>query len=105
MKRFEFLIERALFLCALVSVATTVGIVGVLLFETVEFFTEVSVVEFLTGTEWTPLFANPKFGVWPLVLGTLLVSGIAMAVALPLGLLSAVYLSEYAPPPMRRMRR
>ena len=83
--------------------ATTVGIVGVLLFETVEFFAEVPIVEFLTGTEWTPLFANPKFGVWPLVLGTLLVSGIAMAVALPLGLLSAVYLSEYAPPPMRRI--
>ena len=58
MKRFEFLIERALFLCALVSVATTVGIVAVLLFETVEFFTEVSIVEFLTGTEWTPLFAS-----------------------------------------------
>ena len=103
MKRFEFVIERTLFLCALVSVATTVGIVGVLLFETIEFFAEVPIVEFLTGTEWTPLFANPKFGVWPLVLGTLLVSGIAMAVALPLGLLSAVYLSEYAPPPMRRI--
>ena len=103
MKRFEFVIERTLFLCALVSVATTIGIVGVLLFETIEFFAEVPIVEFLTGTEWTPLFANPKFGVWPLVLGTLLVSGIAMAVALPLGLLSAVYLSEYAPPPMRRI--
>jgi len=103
MKRFEFLIERALFLCALVSVATTVGIVAVLLFETVEFFAEVSIVEFLTGSEWTPLFANPKFGVWPLVLGTLLVSGIAMAVALPMGLLSAIYLSEYAPARVRRL--
>ena len=103
MKRFEFLIERALFLCALVSVATTIGIVAVLLFETIEFFGEVSIVEFLTGSEWTPLFVNPRFGVWPLVLGTLLVSAIAMAVALPLGLLSAVYLSEYAPLGLRRV--
>ena len=98
MKRFEPLIERALFLCALVSVATTLGIVAVLLVETVEFFREVPIVEFVTGTEWTPLFANAKFGVLPLVMGTLLVSAIAMVVALPFGLLSAIYLSEYAPP-------
>jgi phosphate transport system permease protein len=103
MKRFEPLIERALFLCALVSVATTLGIVAVLLFETVEFFREVPIVEFVTGTEWTPLFANPKFGVLPLVMGTLLVSAIAMVVALPLGLLSAIYLSEYAPAAVRRI--
>ncbi len=103
MKRFEVVIERALFLCALASVATTVGIVGVLLFETIEFLREVPVLEFLTGTEWTPLFANPHFGVWPLVIGTLLVSSIAMAVALPLGLLSAIYLSEYADPRVRRI--
>jgi phosphate transport system permease protein len=103
MRRFEFLIERALLACALVSVLTTVGIVGVLLFETVEFFREVSIVEFLTGTEWTPLFANARFGVLPLLLGTVLVSAIAMAVALPFGLLSAIYLSEYAPPPLRRI--
>jgi phosphate transport system permease protein len=103
MRRFEFLIERALLACALVSVLTTVGIVGVLLFETVEFFREVSIVEFLTGTEWTPLFANARFGVLPLVLGTVLVSAIAMAVALPFGLLSAIYLSEYAPPTLRRI--
>lgn len=103
MRRFEFLIERALLVCALVSVLTTVGIVGVLLFETVEFFREVPIVEFLTGTEWTPLFTNARFGVLPLVLGTVLVSAIAMAVALPFGLLSAIYLSEYAPPRMRRV--
>jgi phosphate transport system permease protein len=102
MKRFEPLIERALFLCALVSVGTTVGIVAVLLFETVEFFRAVPVFAFLTGTVWTPLFANPQFGVLPLVMGTLLVSAIAMVVALPLGLLSAVYLSEYAPARLRR---
>lgn len=103
MKRFEPLIERTLFLCALVSVATTLGIVAVLLFETVEFFREVSVIEFLTGTEWTPLFANPQFGVLPLVMGTVLVSAIAMVVALPFGLLSAIYLSEYAPSGLRRI--
>lgn len=103
MKRFEFLIERGLFLCALVSVGATAGIIAVLLFETIAFLREVPVLEFLTGTEWTPLFANPRFGVLPLAAGTVLVSGIAMAVALPLGLLSAVYLSEYAHPTLRRV--
>ncbi len=103
MRRHERLIEFGLFLCGLVSVGTTLGIVAVLAVETVAFFREVPIVEFLTGTEWTPLFANPQFGVWPLVLGTLLVSGIAMAVALPFGLMSAIYLSEYASPPVRRV--
>jgi phosphate transport system permease protein len=103
MRRFEFVIERALLLCAFASVATTAGIIAVLLFETVAFLGEVPVLEFLTGTEWTPLFANPRFGVLPLVLGTLLVSLIAMVVALPLGLMSAIYLSEYAHPGVRRV--
>jgi phosphate transport system permease protein len=103
MKRFEPLIERALLFCALVSVATTFGIVAVLLVETAEFFREVPVLEFVTGTVWTPLFANPQFGVLPLVTGTLLVSAIAMVVALPFGLVSAIYLSEYAPAPVRRV--
>jgi phosphate transport system permease protein len=103
MRRFEFLIERALFVCAFVSVVTTLGIVFVLAEETFEFLREVSIVEFLTGTEWTPLFSNPQFGVWPLVLGTFLVSAIAMVVSLPLGLLSAIYLSEYAHPGIRRV--
>ena len=102
MKRLEFLIESALFVCALVSVGTTVGIIVVLAIETLEFFREVSLAEFLLGTEWTPLFAIPRFGVLPLVLGTVLVSAIAMAVALPMGLLSAIYLSEYAPPRVLR---
>jgi phosphate transport system permease protein len=102
-RRMEWLIERALFLCAALSVATTVGIVVVLAVESVAFLREVSIVEFLTGTEWTPLFANKKFGVLPLVAGTLLVAGIAMIVALPMGLLSAIYLSEYAPESVRRV--
>ncbi|MGE3273835.1 MAG: phosphate ABC transporter permease subunit PstC [Vicinamibacterales bacterium] len=99
----EWIIERGLFLCAALSVATTLGIVAVLSVETVQFLREVSIVEFLTGTEWTPLFASQQFGVLPLVLGTLLVSAIAMAVALPMGLLSAIYLSEYAPQGVRRV--
>jgi phosphate transport system permease protein len=103
MKRFEFIIEWALFLCAVISIGTTVGIIVVLAVESFAFFREVSVLEFLTGTEWTPLFANPRFGVLPLVVGTALVSSIAMLVALPMGLLSAIYLSEYADERVRRI--
>jgi phosphate transport system permease protein len=103
MKRFEFLIEWALFLCALLSIGTTVGIIVVLAVESFAFFREVSLIEFVTGTEWTPLFANPRFGVLPLVVGTALVSLIAMLVALPMGLLSAIYLSEYADARVRRV--
>jgi phosphate transport system permease protein len=99
----EWLIERTLFLCAALSIAITLGIIAVLAIETAAFLREVSVVEFLTGTVWTPLFANPRFGVLPLVAGTMLVSLIAMAVALPMGLVSAIYLSEYAPDSLRRV--
>jgi phosphate transport system permease protein len=95
-------IERLLFTCAALSVLTTAGIIIVLAMETVGFLREVSLIEFLTGTEWTPLFANAHFGVLPLVAGTVLVSTIAMLVALPMGLLSAIYLSEYAPAQLRR---
>jgi phosphate transport system permease protein len=101
-RRFEFLVEWALFLCAAVSIATTVGIIVVLAVETVSFLREVPVFEFLFGTEWTPLFATPRFGVLPLVAGTMLVSIIAMLVAIPMGLLSAIYLSEYADSRVRR---
>jgi phosphate transport system permease protein len=96
-------IERTLFLCAALSVLTTAGIIIVLAVETIEFLGEVPMVEFLTGTEWTPLFANPRFGVLPLVVGTMLVSLIAMVVALPTGLMAAIYLSEYAPERFRRV--
>jgi phosphate transport system permease protein len=102
-KRFERLIEWALFLCAFVSIATTAGIIVVLAVETLAFLREVPLTDFLFGTEWTPLFAIPRFGVLPLVAGTVLVSGVAMLVALPMGLLSAVYLSEYARPRTRRV--
>ncbi len=99
----EWVIERVLLLCATLSVFTTAGIIIVLAIETFGFLSEVSIVEFLTGTVWTPLFANKQFGVLPLVAGTVLVSSIAMAVALPMGLMSAIYLSEYAPSQLRRV--
>lgn len=88
--------RAVLALCASLSVLTTFGIVVVLLGETLRFFEQVPVLDFLTGTRWTPLFASKQFGVLPLVGGTLLTSAGAVLVALPLGLLGAVYLSEYA---------
>ena len=102
-RQFEWVIEWVLFLCAALSVFTTVGIIVVLAIETVGFLREVPLLAFLFGTEWTPLFANKQFGVLPLVAGTVLVSAIAMLVALPMGLLSAIYLSEYAPAAVRRV--
>ncbi|PAP77109.1 phosphate ABC transporter permease subunit PstC [Rubrivirga marina] len=89
--------------CALVTVATTLGIVAVLVWETVAFFGQVSPVEFFTATEWTPLFVDGQFGVWPLVTGTLLITVIAAVVALPLGLLAAVYVSQFARAGVRRV--
>jgi phosphate transport system permease protein len=99
----ELLVERLLFVCAAASVLVTAGIIGVLLTETLAFFREVSIVEFVTGREWTPLFSEKRFGVLPLFAGTALVSAIAMIIALPAGLISAIYLSEYAPPRVRRL--
>ena len=101
----EFVIERTLFLSAAGSILITAGIIFVLIFETVAFLREVPVGEFLLGTVWTPLFFDKHFGVLPLVSGTLLVSAIAMLVALPAGLLTAIYLSEYAPSSFRRIVR
>ena len=98
----ERAVGAALAACALVTVATTVGIVGVLVWETVGFVRQVPLAEFFGQTEWTPLFADGHFGVWPLVTGTLLVTAIAAAVALPLGLLAAVYVSQYAGARVRR---
>ncbi len=93
----ERLIEAVLFSSALSSIFITLSIVFILFFEASGFFKEVSIKEFLTGTQWTPLFAQPKFGILPLVSGTLLVTGIAVLLSLPVGLFVAVYLSEYAP--------
>jgi len=99
----EQAIGSLLFLCGLVSILTTAGIVAVLIFETLAFFEKVSFVEFITETRWTPLFREKHFGIWPLLNGTLLVAVGAMVVALPVGLTSAIYLSEYAPERARRV--
>jgi len=100
--RAERVLEASLLSCALMSVVTTVGIVLVLAFETVEFFRVVSPWALVGDVEWTPLFAEKHFGIWPLVSGTFLTAAIAMLVALPLGLLAAIYLSEFSPPRLRR---
>jgi phosphate transport system permease protein len=98
----EHAIKVLLAACAYVSVLTTFGIVFVLLFETINFFREVSIVEFFTSTTWSAAFANPQFGILVLASGTLLTTLIAIAVALPVGLLAAIFLSEYASPSLRR---
>jgi phosphate transport system permease protein len=92
----ERVIEPLLFLAAALSVITTIGIIVVLAYETVEFFLEVSPIEFFTGTFWSASIKPQAWGVLALVSGTLLVAGIAMLVAVPLGLLAAVLLAEYA---------
>ena len=97
----EDVVKGVLALCALVSVATTVGIVVALFVPAFEFFREISIVDFLTGRDWSPLFEPAHFGVLPLVAGTLLVTAIASLVAMPLGLGAAVYMSEYASPRAR----
>ena len=99
----ERLIAFFLFLCAAVSILTTVGIVAVLTYEAARCFADVSFLKFITGTEWTPLFATKQFGVLARVAGTVQTAIGAMIVALPLGLLSAIYLSEYAPGRARRI--
>lgn len=99
----ETAIKMALLFCACVSVFTTAGIVAVLSYETFEFFRQVSVFKFFTDTQWTPLFTDKHFGILPLLCGTFLTSAIALVVAAPLGIIIAVYLSEYASPRFRRI--
>ena len=99
----ERAIEWVLLGCGAVSIATTAAILAVLAVETLEFFREVPIADFLFDDQWTPLFADKHFGIWPLIAGTLLTSAIAMTVALPFGLLAAIYLSEFASPMARRL--
>ena len=101
--RSEQVVRVVLLLCALVSVVTTVGIVVVLVRESAGFFAEVSLAEFFGDSQWTPLFEDKHFGIWPLLVGTLLTTLIAVLVALPFGLLAAVYLAEFAPERLRRV--
>jgi phosphate transport system permease protein len=93
----EKIIEGFLWLAAAITILITAGIIWVLLSESIAFFREVSLVEFLTAKQWTPLFARKQFGILPLLTGTLLTTAIAIAVALPIGLTIAIYLNEYAP--------
>ena len=99
----EEAIRLGLFAAAVISVLTTLGIVASLLSETIKFFEEVGVGAFITDGDWKPLFADPEYGIWPLINGTLLVTAIAILVAIPVGLGSAIYLSEYASPRTRRV--
>jgi phosphate transport system permease protein len=101
----EKVVSVILFCCALISVLTTFGIVLIIFQVALEFFQEVPLTEFFLDTKWTPLFAERHFGVFPLINGTFLTTAIAMAVAIPLGLCSAIYLSEYAPPKVAAILR
>ena len=101
----ERAIEAVLFFAALVSVFTTVGIVYILVKESVVFFEQVSIVDFLTDTQWTPLFDDAHFGILVLLSGTLTSSLVALAIAIPLGTVIAIYLSEFAPFKLREIAK
>ena len=92
----ERIIEFILLLAALSAVATTLSIVGVLLYESLSFFKTVSIVDFFTDTQWTPLFEDAHYGILPLISGTLTTSAVALTVAIPVGTIAAIYLSEFA---------
>ena len=94
-----------LFLAALVSVLTTLGIVFVLFYESLEFFRHVPLLDFFTDTMWTPLFSEPRYGIAPLLLGTVVTSAVALCVAIPLGTIIAIYLSEFAPFAVREVAK
>lgn len=98
----ELVIERLLLVSSLITIAVTIGIILVLSIEAVTFFSEVSIFEFFTDTEWTPLFTDKHFGILALLSGTLLTSFIAIIFAVPVGLSISIYLSEYAPKSFRR---
>jgi phosphate transport system permease protein len=99
----DVLIPKILAFFAAISILTTIGIVCILLFESVGFFRQISFWDFITGTEWTPLFDPALYGILPLVSGTLLITLIASVIAIPIGLGSAIYLSEYASPQVRNV--
>ncbi|MDC1025255.1 phosphate ABC transporter permease subunit PstC [Flavobacteriales bacterium] len=102
-KKKEKIIEFILKLASLITILTTIGILWVLLTESYSFFKEVSIVDFLTDTQWTPLFVRKHFGILPLVAGTLLTTLVAVIVALPIGITIAIYLSEYAPKSFKKV--
>ena len=93
----ERIIQGILFLAAFSAVAVTIAIMVILVYESLGFFAHVSIIDFLTDTQWTPLFSDKHFGVLPLVTGTLVVAAVALSIAIPLGTITAIYLSEFAP--------
>jgi phosphate transport system permease protein len=99
----EKIIEKLLLACSLITILITIGIICVLIFQTFGFFKEVSIVDFFTDTEWTPLFSEKRFGIMALLSGTILTTLIAMLVSVPIGLTIALYLSEYAPKRFREV--
>lgn len=99
----ERFIELVLMFCGLVAVFTTVAITVILVYESIGFFSFVSVWDFLTGTVWTPLFSNPQYGILPLISGTLTITAIALLVAVPMGTIISIYLSEFAPHKVREV--
>jgi phosphate transport system permease protein len=101
----EAAIHAALLVCALLSILTTASIIWVLVSESVSFFAEVSPIEYLFGTRWTPQLEPRSFGVLPLICGTFLVAGGALLLAVPIGLATAIFLSEYAPPWFRQVAK
>jgi phosphate transport system permease protein len=98
---FEYVVHTFLLACATISIITTIGIVLVLLIESLQFFRDVSIVEFLTGTKWSPLLMPQHYGILPLFCGTFLVAGGSALLAIPIGLGTAIFLSEYASPLVR----
>ncbi|WP_407639931.1 phosphate ABC transporter permease subunit PstC [Alteribacillus persepolensis] len=101
-KAAEGLMPKFFLICAVISILTTVGIVLTLIFETFSFLEVVGISEFLLSTEWYPLHGDPSYGVWPLIMGTLMIAVIAMIIAIPIGLACAIFLSEYASDKTRR---
>lgn len=101
----EKVIEIILFLAAFSSVATTIAILYILIKESFLFFRQIPLIDFLTGTKWTPLFVNPEYGILPLLSGTLTSSAVALAVAIPLGTIAAIYLSEFASNQVREIAK
>ena len=103
LKLSESVFSKVLLAFAALTVVTTIGIILTLLINAIQFFRQVSIIDFLIGTEWSPLFADASFGVLPLVIGTMIVAVGAGLIALPIGLLCAIYLSEYAHPKVRKV--
>src|SRR5262245_44612438 len=93
--------EFVLFCAAAFSIVITVGVVGILVYESLGFFEHVSLWDFFTDTQWAPLFDEPRYGIAPLIAGTVTVTAVALLVSIPVGTICAIWLSEYAPPRLR----